>query len=161
MNFNRQRHKVLKLLSVSRIQFDSGRRNADFKLGISFDDLQKELKCDLDTCELIYSTLYNEKEVEYTNTAVVGLMSSQKGLKSYSEKKYLKENEKIILDYFKNFVQIVIPVLSLIIAIFAIQLKIETSNDKTNKKIENLQIQLNKQKQFINDLKYNKKSNPN
>jgi len=155
MNFNRQRHKVLKLLSVSRIQFDSGRRNIDFKLGVSFDDLQKELNCDLDTCELIYSTLYDEKEVEYTNTSVIGLILSQKGLKSYSEKKYLKENEKIIIDYFKNFVQIVIPILSLVIAILTIQLKIDTSNDKTNKKIENLQIQLNKQEQIINDLRHN------
>lgn len=85
MNFNRQRHKVLKLLSVSRIQFDSGRKKANFKLGVSF--------VDLDTCELIYSTLYNENEVEYTNTAVIGLISTQKGLKSYSEKKYLKENQ--------------------------------------------------------------------
>lgn len=162
MNFNRQRHKVLKLLSISRIQFDSGRRNADFKLGVSFDDLQKELNCDLDTCELIYSTLYNENEVEYTNTAVIGLISTQKGLKSYSDKKYLIENEKIIIDYIKNFVQIVIPILSLVIAILSIQLRIDTSNDKINKKIENLEIQLTKQEHIINDLRYNlqnKKSN--
>ena len=150
MNFNRQRHKVLKLLSVSRIQFDSGRKKANFKLGVSF--------VDLDTCELIYSTLYNENEVEYTNTAVIGLISTQKGLKSYSEKKYLKENEKIIIEYIKNFVQIIIPILSLIVAIFAIKLKIQTSEEKINIKIENLEKQVENQNKLINKLG-NKKVN--
>lgn len=158
MNFNRQRHKVLKLLSVSRIQFDSGRKKANFKLGVSFVDLQQELKCDLDTCELIYSALYNENEVEYTNTAVIGLISTQKGLKSYSEKKYLKENEKIIIEYIKNFVQIIIPILSLIVAIFAIKLKIQTSEEKINIKIENLEKQVENQNKLINKLG-NKKVN--
>ncbi|WP_028123009.1 hypothetical protein [Epilithonimonas tenax] len=152
MDYNRQRHKVLKLLSVSKIQFNNGNRNSDFKFGVSYDNLQKELKYDADTCELVYAKLYQEGEVEHTNTAVFGLQATQKGLSSYSEKKYLKENEKLIFDYLRNFVQIAIPIFSLIVAILAIQLKIETTNDKTNKKIDNLQKQLDKQNKIIYEI---------
>jgi len=153
MNFNRKRHKVLQLLSTSRIQFDSGRMESDFKLGVGFDDLQRELNCDLDTCELIYSTLYNEKEVEHTNTSVYGLFATQKGLTSYSERKYVKENNKIITNYSRNFVQIVIPILSLIVAILAISLKIDNANKDVNEKILDLQRQINKQSHIIGKFK--------
>ena len=153
MNFNRKRHKTLQLLSVSRIQFDSGRTEKDFKLGVSFEDLQKELKCDLDTCELIYSTLYFEKEVEHTNTSVYGLFATQKGFTAYSDKKYIKENNKIILEYFKNFVQIVVPILSLIIALVAIIIKVDTLNRKTDIEIKTLNKELTLQKKEIGSLK--------
>jgi hypothetical protein len=157
MNFNRKRHKVLELLSKSRIQFDSGRTEPNFKLGVSFDDLKKELECDLDTCELIYSKLYYEKEVEYTDTSVKGLFSTQKGLTSFSEKKYLKENEKIIVNYLRNFVQIAVPILSLTVAILAISLKINNAKEDTDNKIMILKKKLDNQQKIIQEMKQNQK----
>lgn len=153
MNFNRKRHKVLGLLSKSRIQFDSGKIESDFKLGVSFEELQKELKCDLNTCELIYSTLYYEKEVEHTDTAVYGLFSTQKGLTSYSEKKYLKENEKLIVNYLRNFVQIVIPILSLIVAILALTLKLDNVKEETDRKIEHLKKTIDEQEKILQEIR--------
>jgi hypothetical protein len=153
MNLNLKRHKTLEVLSIKRIQFDSGQIDSGFTLGVSFEELQSELKSDREKCEIIFAPLYNENEVEYTDVGVKGICLTQKGLTSFSNKKYVKENKKIILNWFKNFVQIAIPVLSLIVAILviikddiktskeirAIEQKVELLQDNIKLLEENLQ----------------------
>ncbi|MDP3312241.1 hypothetical protein [Lutibacter sp.] len=77
MNFNRKRHKTLKLLSPSFILFNSDQLTSEDKFGVSFADLEKELKYDRYDCEKVFSRLYRDGEVKYTNTSVVGLHLTQ------------------------------------------------------------------------------------
>lgn len=86
MNFNRKRHKTLEILSYRRIQFDSGQMDSSFVLGVDFKEIGSKLNVDRNTCEIIFASLYNQKEVEYTNVGVEGLFLTQKGLTSFSEK---------------------------------------------------------------------------
>jgi len=150
MNLNRKKHKTLELLSVSRIQFESGEMDSETKFGVSFEDLQSELNCDRKESELVFSTLYSNEEIEYTNVDVEGLISTRKGLTSFSEKKYLKENNKIIVNWFRNFVQIVIPILSLSIAFLALSIKINDINSKTSKEIKAIELKLESIQNSIN-----------
>jgi len=153
MNFNRKRHKVLQLLAVSRIQFESRDMGQDFKFGISFSDLEKELRCNKATGELIYSELYAQNEIEHTDTAVYGLIATQNGLASFSNRKYLRKNNLELLDIFRNVVQIFIPVLSLIIAILAIVIKVDTLDRKTNIEVNKLRTEVQELRQEINSTK--------
>lgn len=60
------------------------------------------------------------------------------GLLAYSEKKYLNKNWNIILQWTKNFVQLFIPLISLLIAYLSITYKIEES--KNHNLIKNKQL---------------------
>lgn len=158
MNFNRKRHKILKLLSPSFILFNSDQMTSEDKFGVSFDNLERELKYNRNDCEKVFSRLYSDEEVKYTNTSVVGLHLTQKGLDSFTNKKYLKENYDLIIDWIKDFVQIIIPILSLLIAFFAltsrfnsISEKIENKvNENTSVKIHQLQLQIDSLKNIKN-----------
>ncbi|GAL69085.1 hypothetical protein [Jejuia pallidilutea] len=161
MNLNRKRHKTLKLLSVSRIQFESGQSDSKTKFGMSFDELQKELKCDRTKCELIFSPLYSNEEIKYTNVDVEGLISTRKGLTAFSEKKYLKENDKIIVNWLRNFVQIVIPVLALLIAYVSLTTKLESLKTQSDKELQVVKKSMLEQKERIKELENKTKIHPN
>lgn len=138
MRHNRQRHKTLGFLSDNFIEFESLNKKPNFKLGKSFEDIISELECDPKIIEKIFSRLYLDGEVKYTNAHWEnGLYLTQKGLSSYASKKYIKENENIILNWFKVFVQIIVPVLSLIIAFLALTLKFNSISENIEKKVNN------------------------
>ena len=142
MDFNRKRHKTLKFLSHNRVLFDSGQTENNFSLGKSFTDIEEELNYDRSNCELVFSKLYFDEEVKHTNTSVFGLYLTQKGLDSFTNKKYVKENNKIIVNWFRNFAQIVIPILSLSVAILVLFLKFNSIS---------ADIKLNLNKEFKKD----------
>lgn len=152
MNYNRKRHKTLEILSSKRIQFDSGQIEPNFILGVDFEDIKSLLNTDRDTCEIIFAPLYNNNEVEYTDIGVKGLFLTQKGLTSYSEKKYLKENNKIIISWLKNFVQIVIPVLALVVAVLSLTLKLRNFKIQSDKEIQKINTIISDQKNRIKSL---------
>ena len=114
---------------------NSGQRKPNFKLGKSFDDICRELKCDRNTCEEIFSKLYLNEEVKYTNVTWKGLYLTKNGLNSYASKKYLKENNSIVFGWFKVFTQIVVPIMSLMIAVLALTLKFDSITEKIETKV--------------------------
>lgn len=139
MRYNRKRHKTLEFLSDNFIEFESGERKPNFKLGKSFEDIVFELKIDAKITEQIFSRLYLDGEVKFTNAHWKnGLYLTQKGLSSFTSKKYLKENENIVLNWLKVFTQIIIPILSLIIAVLALSLKFNSITDSVEKKVNKL-----------------------
>ena len=130
-----------------------------FILGVDFKELQSELNSDRNTCEVIFAPLYNEKEVEFTDVGVDGLFLTQKGLASFSQKKYIKENEKIILSWLKTFVQIVIPILSLVIAVLALSIKMNDLNSKTSDKIQSIEKNVESMQSDIDSMKMSSQKN--
>lgn len=71
-----------------------------------------------------------------------GLFATPEGVASYSKKKYKNLFYLNLKNNLKDFVQIVIPVLSLFIAYFAIQLKISEVNNYNQKQIDKLQQEI-------------------
>jgi hypothetical protein len=108
MKYNLKRHKTLEILSNNRILFNSPNPGKNFKLGVSFDIIEDKLNCDKNTCELIYSELYNCGEIKAVNHSFVGLYLTQEGLTSFSSKKYIKKNNDIILMYLKGISVIIL-----------------------------------------------------
>lgn len=136
MRNNRKKHKTLKFLSDNFIELNSSTtKNPNFQFGKSFEDIESELKLDKLSCEKVYARLELEEEVGVIDTKIKGLHLTQKGLDSYVSKKYLLENENIILSWFKVFVQIFIPIVSLIIALLALSLKFNSITDNIEKKV--------------------------
>lgn len=158
MNFNRKRHKTLKILSKKYIQFESGQTESNFILGTDFKDLRSKLKCDKNKCELVFAPLFTNVEVEYTNVGVDGLSLTQIGLTAFVEKKYSKQNNAILLGWLKTFVQIVIPILSLIVAILAITIKIKNLNSETSREIEAIEKTQQQLKNSIDTLEMKTKN---
>jgi len=161
IKINKKRHKILKLLSDSFIKFNSNIRDENFKLGISFDELQRELKCNRHELEIIIVSMYNQNEVKHTNVDVYGLISTSNGFDSYVDKKYLKANTKIIINILKNFTQIVIPVLSLVVAILTITIKLDILKKQYDKELQRLETTIKKQQERILLLESETKNPPN
>jgi hypothetical protein len=139
MNLNLKRHKLVVILSKQRndLELEKAEYNA---LGITFEKIFKELNCNEDELKLITSELYTCEEIGYHDASnVVGLFAKDNGLSAFSNKKYQKLYWKRITDLTKNGVQIIIPILSLLIAFVALTIKFESLNKSTENKIENLE----------------------
>tara|TARA_R110002111_G_scaffold261382_2_gene334211 strand:- start:249 stop:761 length:513 start_codon:yes stop_codon:yes gene_type:complete len=161
INLNRKRHKTLKLLSDSFIKFNSNQTESDLKFGVSFNELMSELKCDRNKLEIIIGTLYLNEEVKYTNVDVEGLISTLKGFNSFLDKKYIKENDKIIINWLRNFVQIVIPVLALVVAVLTLISKWDNLKMQSDKELQEVKNIMQKQKERIELLEKRTKIHPN
>ncbi len=150
MRYNLKRHKILESLSKNHFEANSEKRSENFRLGLSFLEIDRILKVNPFIREKICSKLLSEKEIGYTNTQVTGFFLTDKGFDSYSSEKYIIENNKIIVKYIKNFVQIAIPILSLVIAVLALSLKFnsitknieEKVNSKNEKQIKSIELKL-------------------
>ncbi len=86
------------------------------------------------------------------------MASTQKGLSSFSQKKCLTKNNTIITNWFKNFVQIIVPILSLIVVILAITLKINSLNSKNTIEIEAIEQKQRELKNSIDRLEMKTKN---
>ena len=166
MRFNLKRHKVLGSLSKNHFDANSEKQNKNFKLGLSFSEIDGILKVNPFMREKICAKLLSEKEIEFANTKVTGFFLTDKGFDSYSSEKYIVENNKIIVKYIKNFVQIVIPIASLIIAILVLSLKINTVTKNiqekvlltTEKQIQTIELKLDSILKLQNKTEHNPKN---
>lgn len=149
MNLDLKRHKLLELLSKQRnnVELDKAEYNA---LGVSFEKIYKKLNCNEDELKLITSELYTADEIGYHDTYnIIGLFAKDKGLSAFANKKYSRIFWKRIADLTKNAVQIIIPILSLLIAFFALTIKIETLNSETEDKIDKIEKEIDSLKSQI------------
>ena len=160
MKFNIKRHRTLKILSKNRVLDDIGESNNKTLLGVSFDEIQSKLGYDRKKCELVFSALYENEEVEYTDMGIKGLFLTRKGLVSFSDKKYIKENNKIIIGWLRNFVQIVIPVLALVIAVLSLTLRMDILKMQSDKEMQKLTTTIKEQKLRIETLESKSKKHP-
>lgn len=142
MNIEFKRHKLLKILSIHRnkVELNKGDYNA---LGVSFKKIYCELKCTEDQLKVISSELYSEDEIGYHNAHnIVGVFAKRNGLTAFANRKYIRIYWKRAFDLAKNIIQIVIPILSLLIAFLALTIKVETLNKSNKEKIDKLEMEI-------------------
>ena len=142
MSLELKRHKLLGILSKQRndLELKKAEYNA---LGVPFEKIYSELNCNEDELKLITSELYTADEIGYHDAYdIVGVFAKDNGLSAFANKKYSRIYWKRISDLTKNAVQIIIPVLSLLIAFIALSIKIESLNKTTDNKIDNLEKQV-------------------
>ena len=142
MSLELKRHKLLGILSKQRndLELKKAEYNA---LGVPFEKIYSELNCNEDELKLITSELYTADEIGYHDAYdIVGVFAKDNGLSAFANKKYSRIYWKRISDLTKNAVQIIIQVLSLLIAFIALSIKIESLNKTTDNKIDNLEKQV-------------------
>jgi len=143
MQYNRIRHSLLKKLSEKLLrEIDNPSDQADV-IGMSYEEIDLFLKNKKGERALILSELEKSDEIVYFNLTTKGCFIEPKnGLSALTEKKYLKRNNAIILNWLRNFVQIFIPIASLLIALLALSINIEKNKKANNKKIEKLELRI-------------------
>ena len=125
---NLRKHKLLGILSEQYILSEIG-ETENKEIGLNDDVILEKLKMSKYKYELIKQSLLDSAEVERHNPRyILGLYSTLKGVASFNDKKYTKAFFDDIINILKNIVQIVIPILSLFIAYYAIQLKISENS---------------------------------
>lgn len=146
MNNNIRRHRLLEILTHLYLKPE------EEVIGVSWDELKSKMNCSFEKIVEISSPLYDEKEVDdYDTYGIKGLYVTRKGVSSYTTKKYKRENTKLIFESAKNWVQTTIPLLSILIAFYALV----TSDNKMNRRdnvIDSLKVRLERVEKRIIDL---------
>lgn len=137
MNNNRKRHRLLKILADKYIKVNLKEANA---FGVSYEELRTKLKCGQDELLELGFALREEGEIDFHDAhEIEGFYCTKKGLASFNNKKYVRKNERLIFKRVKNWVQTLIPILSLVITISVITISEIRLNNKQIEieKIEN------------------------
>lgn len=161
MNLDTKRHKLLAILTEQRkkVELKKDEFNA---LGVPFDKIYKELDCDEDELLSITSDLYTSEEIGYHNTYnIVGVFAKEKGLTAFSNKKYHNRVIERRKEIVKFFVQTVIPILALVVAILSLSLKFDNLKMQSDKELQKLEDKLLKQKMRIDSMETNLKKHAN
>lgn len=138
MNYYIQKHKVLKLLTFSKnFQLDE---NNLMEKGLSYKDILNNLNVSETELNIIISELYENKEIKNGHD---GLIIEKKGISSFSNNFYIKQSRNYKLNLIKDYVQIIVPILTSIIAIIAVS---NNNTSKIEKKINEIENQLKERK---------------
>jgi len=150
MKYNRTRHRVLGFLA-KKFNEDLSSKRADDS-GLNFSEIDNLLRKKKNQRTLIVSELFKEKEIEYfrLNQVEGYMINPTLGLSAYSEKKYLKRNHEIIINWLKNLVQIIIPIAT--VAILALGLRIKNTDKAINKKFDVMNQKIINLEEKVNQL---------
>ncbi|MRI01642.1 hypothetical protein GH721_13945 [Kriegella sp. EG-1] len=142
MRYNLTKHKILKALAnkLTAGMDENGRAVGDIK--VSKSDIISLVGKNKRLYAVIISELRANNEVKYLEASDSYIIETVDGLNSFSNKKYLNKNWDIILSYLKNFAQIFIPIASLIVAILALWLKLNTQDTTHKKEIKKIESRL-------------------
>jgi hypothetical protein len=151
MNINKKRHLLLKILSEKT---NTSKINNEQCIGLSNEEIFKSLNINRYELEVIASEFYENKEVNFYAMYGVkrGLSLTIKGTSSYSSEKYLKRNKTENINKAKDWVTIIIPIVSVVMSfIIFYTSKTEVSDikqqyiliEKTQDSIENRLNQMN------------------
>lgn len=134
---------------------DDTKSNLDADIvGLSLIEIDTLLKIDKNTRELILSELEKADEIVFYNLGEKGCFIEPKnGLSALTSKKYIKQNQDIILTWSRNFVQIFIPVASLLIAFIALSLNISKTKIENSEEINKLELKIEHLDSLYNALK--------
>lgn len=143
MNYNLKRHKLLEILAHQNLNVQL-EKPSYLTIGVSYEEICKDL--DVTELELGFLTaeLYDNKEIGYHDAYnVEGLFAENKEITAYSNKKYLKLSRKGKIENIKDIIQIVIPVLSVVVAILALTLRLESINSENEKRFQKIEQKIN------------------
>lgn len=158
MNNNIKRHRLLNILTEQHVNLELGKTGNNI-LGVPFEALYRELKCNDSELRRLSSVLLVNQEVGYYDVSdITGLYATEKGIASFTDKKYINENRNRIKSNLKDIVQIIIPILSLAIAFMALTLKIENLTLLNSKELQEAKKQINSLKLRIETLESNSKT---
>jgi hypothetical protein len=138
MRYNRKKHfLLLELQKKNQTTRKNYSKDANLH-GFTFEKIQSLLKLNKNELEILLSELLNSKEVHLfdINKEKGCIIDDEFGFLAISSKKYIKRNENIIINWFKVFTQIIIPIASLFIAFLALTLKFNSITDKIEKKVD-------------------------
>lgn len=143
---NRKRHYLLQKLSEKFLeQADNKSQSLTGDLiGLSFKQIDSLLKVNIEQRELILSELDKSKEIVFFEFEDRGCFINKNGLSALAEKKYINRNQDIYLNWLRNFVQLFIPVASLIIAYFALSMTISKNKKENSEEIKTLENRIEK-----------------
>ncbi len=152
IKLNRKRHFLLKKLSEKFLeQADNKSPNLTADLiGFSFKEIDSFLKVNTEQRELIISELDKNNEIDFYEFKERGCFIDKNGLSALAEKKYINRNQDIYLNWLRNFVQLFIPVASLIIAYVALSMNIAKNKKENNAEIKSLENRIEKLENPIN-----------
>ncbi len=144
MRYNRTRHSLLKKLSEKFLKEKDNPSNQADVIGLTYEEIDLFLKNKKGKRELIFSELEKANEIVFfdLDSKKGCFIELKNGLSALTEKKYLKRNNTIILNWLRNFVQIFIPVASLLITILALSMNIEKNKKVNDEKIEKLELRI-------------------
>jgi len=151
MNLDKKRHNLLKILSEKT---NNAKINNEQCIGLSNEEIFQHLNIDRYELEVIASEFYENKEVNFYSMYEIkrGLCITTKGTSSYSTEKYLKRNRTENINKAKDWVTIIIPIVSVVISLIILcKSKSEISDikqqyiliEKTQDSIENHLNQMN------------------
>ena len=151
MNINKKRHYLLKILSEKT---NYAKINNEQCIGLSNEEIFENLSINRYELEVIASELYENKEVNFYAMYGIkrGLSITTKGTSSYSIEKYLDRNRIENRNKAKDWVTIIIPIVSVVMSfIILCTSKSEISDikqqyilmQKTQDSIENRVNQMN------------------
>lgn len=142
IKLNRKRHLLLKELSEKSLEQDIesqiGKVDADL-IGLSFKEVRTLLGVSKQQVELVISELEKNNEIGFYEFKERGCFIITNGIAALAEKKYKRKNQDIYLNWLRNFVQLFIPVISLIIAYVALTTSITKNQKEQNIEIEKLE----------------------
>ncbi|MBC7439609.1 MAG: hypothetical protein H7250_06470 [Flavobacterium sp.] len=108
--------------------------------GLSYKDILNNLNVSETELNIIISELYENKEIKNGHD---GLIIEKKGISSFSNNFYIKQSRNYKLNLIKDYVQIIVPILTSIIAIIAVS---NNNTSKIEKKINEIENQLKEKK---------------
>ena len=143
MKFNRTRHKALVVLSEKFNSILDKKKSGSLGgdgAGLTNEELNKILKIDDRTRRLVFSELFENEEVLpfHINNSSGCFIHSEKGLESIASEKYLEKNREIIKNWLRDFSQIAIPLLALLVSV----LVIINDDSKRDKEIQSIEQKL-------------------
>ncbi|WP_031425460.1 hypothetical protein [Flavimarina sp. Hel_I_48] len=122
-------------------------------VGLSFKHIEKELNINSYQRELMLSELDKSEEIIFYHLEERGCYIDQKnGFAALSNRKYINQHWSIILDWIKNFVQIVIPVLALIVAYISFTSKMNSIKMQYDKELQDVKNIILEQKDRLEEL---------
>ncbi|MCX7549153.1 hypothetical protein OS188_14440 [Xanthomarina sp. F1114] len=141
-------HKILGILIRQRINVEIYHKERNVVLGVEYEELKKELDITKEEMFIVTSKLREELEIEPYRVDFEGYFAKPKAVYSYVSRKYLKKTRNEKRENIKYYLQIVIPVVSLLIAFLAITLNI--LQWQSNKKKSEQEIILNTELEKLN-----------
>jgi len=149
MKHDLKRHRLLKMLSIKTLKFNSGELAQNEAMGISFGEIMAKMKCDKLELNLIAAELYLNKEIGYHDALdVTGMYCDEKGLTAFSNNKYKARYWK---DFWNNLLtvsQVIVPIMALAVALVTV-LDSRRSREHTEE-ILLLRKELNTQQELLN-----------
>lgn len=139
MNKYRFHHKILTYLKE---KYEKHNMEEIFKYCFTSENIAKALNININEVENILFNLKEFECVDYSKTS--GFKISDNGIKKQLTRFFIYKGNESIKSNVKDIVQIFIPILSLLIAVFTIFYKVENLNNEKENKIKYLQNRIEK-----------------